>query len=97
MDKPHSLYCVSNWHDYSLIEGASPHAAIEAQYGRQFRLLKSDNITFDSVVHAMCCEYRGYAETILERMNTDIDRVLWLDEYQDTLRFQLIPQSEISC
>ncbi|EEX94058.1 hypothetical protein VIOR3934_08386 [Vibrio orientalis CIP 102891 = ATCC 33934] len=97
MDKPLSLYCVSNWYDYALVEAESPYAAVQARYGREYRPLKSDSVTQDCVVHAMCCEYRGYVETILERFRLDIDRVLWLDWYEDTLRFQLISKSEPNC
>ena len=82
------LYCVTNWRDYSLITAKSPMAAIQSLYGRHYELLDNQTLTQDCVVHVMCCEYQGYVESILERMYRDIDRVLWLDMYQDTLRFQ---------
>ncbi|MEX0335911.1 hypothetical protein [Vibrio tubiashii] len=82
------LYCVTNWRDYSLITAKSPMAAIQSLYGRHYQRLDNQTLTQDCVVHVMCCEYHGYVESNLERMHRDIDRVLWLDMYQNTLRFQ---------
>ena len=82
------LYCVTNWRNCSLVNAKSAIEAIHSIYGRHYQLLDNQVITQDCVVHVMCCEYQGYVEAILEHMYSDIDRVLWLDMYQNTLRFQ---------
>ena len=85
-----NLYSVTDWQSYYLVEAASPRDALGRVYGiKHYTLIDNATLTEETVVHMMCCEYRWYAETILESLNHDIDRVLWLDANPDTLRYQI--------
>lgn len=86
-----SLYCVSDWQTYQLILAKSPEEALFQIYKKHYNMIDNFLLNEETVVHAMCCEYKGYAETILERYTSDIDRVLFLDSYENTLRYQAIP------
>ncbi|RSD30330.1 hypothetical protein [Vibrio pectenicida] len=90
MTNSKTLYCISDWLTYFLIRADSPQAALKEAYNRDYKLLDNKAVTEDTVVNAMCCEYKGYVETVLEGTQMDADRVLWLDSYAETLRFQLL-------
>ena len=90
MTNSKNFYCVSNWHTYFLVHANSPHAALKEAYKRDYKLLDNNALTEDTVVSAMCCEYKGYVETVLEATQMNADRVLWLDSYEETFRFQLL-------
>ncbi|MBU2897666.1 hypothetical protein [Vibrio hepatarius] len=83
-----NLYCISNWFSYFLVEANSPLEAIAKEYSREYRYLDNESLSDDTVVSVMCCEYKGYVETCLEQLAFDADRVLWMDAYPETLRFQ---------
>ncbi|MCC2524464.1 hypothetical protein [Vibrio coralliilyticus] len=82
------LYCVSNWTYYALVTASSPLAALQSYFHTPYVLLDNDQLTDTSVVSAMCCEYKHQVETRLEALACDADRVLWMDQYPETLRFQ---------
>lgn len=91
------LYCVSNWQSYLIVRANSPIEALHQTYQKSYRFIENSNVHHGTVVHAMCCEYKGYAETVLENLSSDIDRVLFLDAYTNTLRYQVIPRSPQTC
>ncbi|MEL7385279.1 MAG: hypothetical protein AAGJ88_16980, partial [Pseudomonadota bacterium] len=62
---------------------------ITQQSHKQFQIIDDSEINDDTVVHAMCCEYKANVESALESLSRDIDRVLWLDAYPNTLRYQV--------
>ena len=84
-----NIYCVTDWFSYFLVEADSPLEAIAKKYSRHYRYIDNKLVSEDTVVSVMCCEYEGYAETCLEKLAFDADRVLWMDSYPGTLRFQL--------
>ncbi|ARC92167.1 hypothetical protein B6A42_08720 [Vibrio coralliilyticus] len=84
------IYCISDWYQYALIEATSPLAALRKHFGVDYVCLDNSKLTANTVVSAMCCEYKHYAETCLEALSCDVDRVLWMDQYEYTLRFQSI-------
>jgi hypothetical protein len=87
------LFCVSNWYDYALVRALSPQAAVHQRYSsKTFVLLDNLHVDEDTAVSAMCCEYSGFVEDCLEQCQHDMDRVLWLDMYPDTLRYQFSPR-----
>lgn len=85
-----SLFSVSDWHTYHLVQASNPSDALMQVFGdKQFQIIDDSEINDDTVVHAMCCEYKANVESALESMSRDIDRVLWLDAYPNTLRYQV--------
>ncbi|WP_081455037.1 hypothetical protein [Vibrio caribbeanicus] len=82
-------YCISNWHSYFLVEASSPLEAIASKYNGTYRYIGDEILSDDTVVSVMCCEYKGYVESCLESLTLDVDRVLWMDAYPETLRFQV--------
>ena len=91
-----SIYCVTDWYSYFLVEAHSPLEAIAKKYSRNYRYIYNKLVSEDTVVSVMCCEYEGYVETCLERLAIDADRVLWMDAYPETLRFQSYKKDEIN-
>ena len=83
------LYCISNWFSYFLVEADSPLEAIAKKYSRHYRNIDNKLVSEDTVVSVMCCEYKGYVKTCLKKLTFDADRILWMDAYPETLRFQL--------
>lgn len=82
-------YCISNWHSYFLVEASSPFEAIASKYNGTYRYIGDEILSDDTVVSVMCCEYKGYVESCLEALTLDVDRVLWMDAYPETWRFQV--------
>lgn len=83
------LYCVTNWSDYSLVKARSPEEAVHQTYPvNTFVLMDNRQLSEDTAVSVMCCEYSGFVENNLEQLPKDYDRVLWLHLYPDTLRYQ---------
>ncbi|NVD07897.1 hypothetical protein FCU94_13480 [Vibrio sp. JPW-9-11-11] len=83
------LFSVTDWKSYYLVKANSADEAVKNTYSKTFTRIDNSTLTDETVVHAMCCEYQAGVETILESMTQNIDRVLWLDAYPDTLRYQV--------
>ncbi|UPQ89903.1 hypothetical protein [Vibrio sinaloensis] len=88
--QPMSLFSVSDWRSYHLVRAISPQDALKQAFGdKLFQIIDNSELNDDTVVHAMCCEYKAEVESALESLYRDLDRVLWLDAYPNTLRYQV--------
>lgn len=80
-------YAVSDWSNYKLVDANSPILAARA--------IKDSPLTWiahpsdDTVTHVMVVEYSGYNETILMKCSDDMQRVLILNELDNTYHFQI--------
>lgn len=88
--KQKKLYIVSDWKSYTVAEAVDHYAAIERAYSsKSYRLIPTQELTENTVTHAMCCEYTN--ANMLE-FNNCIDEtgiVLLMNEMPNTFHFQL--------
>ncbi|CAK1770765.1 conserved hypothetical protein [Vibrio crassostreae] len=82
------LFCVSNWNDYGLVYARDPLQALQKRYGRSdyYQVLHQDLTDF-TIVNAICAEYTGKLESILEECTNDFDRVYLLNNSPNTKFF----------
>ncbi|NOH73413.1 hypothetical protein F0225_19055 [Vibrio pectenicida] len=73
---------------YALVEAPSPIDVINHMCSGAYHCLDNRFVSDNTVVNVMCCEYTGYVEVCLGNMDMNVDRIIWMDEYPDTLRFQ---------
>ncbi|KOO14417.1 hypothetical protein AKJ18_13525 [Vibrio xuii] len=92
-----TLYCVSDWSSYHLTEANSSLEALHKTYGRQYKLIDNALVTDRTIVNGMCCEYVGDIELLFENLTLDIDRVLLLDAYKHTERFEVLSKNCRNC
>ncbi|KOO14390.1 hypothetical protein AKJ18_13890 [Vibrio xuii] len=92
-----TLYCVSDWRSYHLVQASSSLEALFRAYGKQYQPIDNSKLNEDTVVHGMCCEYVGDIELLFEILTLDIDRVLLLDAYSRTERFEILSKNCPNC
>lgn len=92
-----TLYCVSDWHSYHLVQASCSLEALFRTYGKQYQPIDNSKLSDDTIVHGMCCEYVGDIELLFENLTLDIDRVLLLDAYSETERFEILSKNYRNC
>ncbi|MEZ8986391.1 hypothetical protein OAI_08300 [Vibrio cyclitrophicus FF160] len=86
------MFAVSNYYKYELVDAESSlEAALLFTGKRPLKLLSSEELNDESaVIVAMCLRYTEEVELLFESLDLDIDRVLFMGEFDATDFYSLI-------
>ncbi|MEH0741177.1 hypothetical protein H4F05_06580 [Vibrio cholerae] len=81
------IYAISDWANYKLVKAQSPIDAAKSMKQRDLKWI--EHPSGESVTHVMVVEFSGYNETMLLKCKDDMQRVLLLNNLDDTYHFQI--------
>lgn len=86
------LFCVSDcWTQFRIVRATDAYSAVHKVHTRKtYKQIQPEMLTEQTVIHVMCCEYNGLNKEYLDRCTNDVDRVLLMDTFIDTLHYQII-------
>lgn len=88
--KSKKLFIVSDWKSYAVAEACNHRGALEKVYpSKNYRLIPSNELTEQSVTHAMTCEYNRKNMSRFNSCSDETNIVLLMNELNETQHYVL--------
>lgn len=86
-----NLFCVTDcWTNYQVVRATNANSAVhKVFYKKNYKLIPSNKLTDQTVIHVTCCPYVGVNRERIDSCSNDIDRILLIDILFDTKHYQI--------